>query len=151
MNTFLGSSDRYRDVFSRHRIYISKISHEFPRYRSMAGKYIKNRPHTLQCFADFFANVFGRFSRLYYHVHCTITCFADFCCSGQDPVSRTQKRRDRERHKVHIYLEYVPSSELGPPHPLSRKRVWGGATHSPAGEGVGVSMMQLLQELYVSQ
>jgi hypothetical protein len=29
-------------------------------------------------------------------------------------------------HKVLIYLEYysVPSSELGPPHPLSRKQVY---------------------------
>ncbi len=38
----------------------------------------------------------------------------------------------------------VPTSELGPPTPLSRKRVWSlprierGGTHSPAGEGVGV-------------
>ncbi len=39
----------------------------------------------------------------------------------------------------------VPSSELGPTHPISRKRVCtppppqtkGGGTHSPAGEGVG--------------
>ncbi len=43
---------------------IFTISHVFSRYRSITGKHIKNRPHTLQCFCGFFANVFGRFSRL---------------------------------------------------------------------------------------
>jgi hypothetical protein len=43
---------------------IFTIFHVFSRYRSIAGKHIKNRPHTLQCFADFLQNVFGRFLRL---------------------------------------------------------------------------------------
>jgi len=43
---------------------IFTIFHVFSRYRSIAGKHIKNRPHTLQCFADFLQNVFGRFSWL---------------------------------------------------------------------------------------
>jgi hypothetical protein len=43
---------------------ILKISDVFLRYRSIAGKHIKNRPHTLQCFADYFAKCVCRFSRL---------------------------------------------------------------------------------------
>jgi hypothetical protein len=43
---------------------IFTIFHVFSRYRSIAGKHIKNRPHTLECFADFLQNVFGRFLRL---------------------------------------------------------------------------------------
>ncbi len=43
---------------------IFTIFHVFSRYRSIAGKHIKNRPHTLQCFAVFLLNVFGGFSRL---------------------------------------------------------------------------------------
>ncbi len=42
---------------------ILKISHVFPRYRSIAGKHIKNRPQTLK-FRGFLQNLFGRFSRL---------------------------------------------------------------------------------------
>ena len=42
---------------------ILKISHVFSRYRSIAGKHIKNRPHTLK-FRGFLQNLFGRFSRL---------------------------------------------------------------------------------------
>ncbi len=34
---------------------ILKISHVFSRYRLIAERHIKNRPHTLQCFPDFFA------------------------------------------------------------------------------------------------
>jgi hypothetical protein len=40
----------------------------------------------------------------------------------------------------------VPSSELGPPHPSPQASVFpprnqrGGGTHSPVGEGVGVSI-----------
>jgi hypothetical protein len=51
----------------------------------------------------------------------------------------------------------VPSSESGPPHPLSRKRVCsptpspvtngGGDTHSPAGEGAGGSQFGLLEKM----
>ncbi len=50
-------------MFSRYRIFILKISHVFPRYRSIAGKHIKNRPQTLK-FRGFLQNLFGRFSRL---------------------------------------------------------------------------------------
>ncbi len=60
-------------------------------------------------------------------------------------------------HKVHIFIEYymttvyVPSSELGLSHLLSRQRVCpppppnqrGGGAHSPAVEGVGGSQFQL--------
>ncbi len=43
---------------------ILKILHVFSQYRSIAGKHIKNCLHTLQCFADFLQNVFGKFSKL---------------------------------------------------------------------------------------
>jgi hypothetical protein len=42
---------------------ILKISHVFPRYRSIAGKHIKNCPQTLK-FRGFLQNLFGRFSSL---------------------------------------------------------------------------------------
>ncbi len=54
---------RFRDVFSRYRIYHFE-DWTFSRYRSIAGKRIKNRSHILQCFADLLQNVFGRFSRI---------------------------------------------------------------------------------------
>jgi hypothetical protein len=75
---------------------ILKISHVFSRYRSIAGRHIKNRPQTLQCSADFLQIVFGRFSRLAVPSpppiptqFIILTCFADLCFSG--PVSQTQK------------------------------------------------------------
>jgi hypothetical protein len=60
--------------------------------------------------------------------------------------------------KVHVYkstTEYVPSSELGLSHPLSRQRVCpsprnqrggGGGAHSPAGEGLGESQFRRLEK-----
>ncbi len=75
---------------------ILKISHVFTRYRSIAGRHIKNRPQTLQCLVDFLQNVFGRFSRLAVlspppipTQFIILTCFADLSSSG--PVSQTQK------------------------------------------------------------
>jgi hypothetical protein len=64
-----------------------------------------------------------------------------------------------KKHKVLTYIEhhrltvYVPSSELGLPQPLSRKRLclpprtkgWGGA-HSPAAKGVGESQFRRLEK-----
>jgi hypothetical protein len=47
---------------------ILKISHVFPRYRSIAGKHIKNRPQTLK-FRGFLQNLFGRFPRLAVHIY----------------------------------------------------------------------------------
>jgi hypothetical protein len=74
---------------------ILKISHVFSRYRPIAGRHIKNRPHTLQCFADFLQNVFGGFSRLSVQSpppipsqFIILTYFSDLCSSG--PVSQTQ-------------------------------------------------------------
>ncbi len=60
---------------------------------------------------------------------------------------------ERARHRTTKYTHiksttvYVPSSELGLSHPLSRQRVTcapppgtkGGEAHSPAGEGLGES------------
>jgi hypothetical protein len=57
-----------------------------------------------------------------------------------------------KNHKVHIYIyvEYQ-SSELGLPHPLSRKRKChllepGEGAHSPAGEGVGECQFRRLEK-----
>ncbi len=55
---------RFRDVFSCYHIYHFEDFTCILPVRSIAGKHIKNRPHILQCFADFLQNVFGRFSRL---------------------------------------------------------------------------------------
>ncbi len=50
--------------------------------------------------------------------------------------------------KVQSTIVYVPSSELGLSHPLSRQRVFpspgtkGGGGHSPAGEGLGESQFR---------
>jgi hypothetical protein len=96
---------------------ILKISHVFSRYRSIAGRHIKNCPQTLQCLADFLQNVFGRFSRRAVLSPTPIptqfiilTCFADLCSSG--PVSQTQKG-DRKG----VELNMMPP----PPH-LSKIR-----------------------------
>jgi hypothetical protein len=100
---------------------ISKISHVFSWYRSKAGRHIKNRPHTLQCFADFLQNEFGRFSRLAvlspppipHPVHYT-TCFADSCSSGL--VSQTQKG-DRKG----VELNMMPPQFVQNPQKIDNK------------------------------
>ncbi len=48
-------------------------------------------------------------------------------------ISRDPEERVYSTKYIYITV-YVPSSEFGPPYPLSRKRV---CPPSPAGEGVG--------------
>jgi hypothetical protein len=69
-------------------------------------------------------------------------------------------KKSIEPYKVHNmglrYINttvYVPSSELGLPQPVSRKRVCpspnqrvGGVAHSPAGEGLGESQFRRLEK-----
>ncbi len=55
-------------------------------------------------------------------------------------------------YKEHHIVQYIPSSELGLPQPLSRKRVCpppepkGGGAHSPAAKGVGESRFRWLEK-----